>query len=62
MNPVESTNLRTRSLRASKVATEVMVQEFGRYFGMPTRCLRGGFLTGQNHSGVELHGFLIYLI
>ena len=39
-----------------------MVQEYGRYFGMPTCCLRGGCLTGPNHSGVELHGFLSYLI
>jgi CDP-paratose 2-epimerase len=38
------------------------VQEYGRYFGMPTCCLRGGCLTGPNHSGVELHGFLSYLI
>jgi CDP-paratose 2-epimerase len=43
---------------ASKVAGDVMVQEYGRYFGMPTCCLRGGCLTGPNHSGVELHGFL----
>jgi len=47
---------------ASKVASDVMVQEYGRYFGMPTCCLRGGCLTGPNHSGVELHGFLSYLI
>jgi CDP-paratose 2-epimerase len=47
---------------ASKVAGDVMVQEYGRYFGMPTCCLRGGCLTGPNHSGVELHGFLSYLI
>ncbi len=47
---------------ASKVAADVMVQEYGRYFGMPTCCLRGGCLTGPNHSGVELHGFLSYLI
>jgi CDP-paratose 2-epimerase len=40
----------------------VMVQEYGRYFGMRTCCLRGGCLTGPNHSGVELHGFLSYLI
>ena len=39
-----------------------MVQEYGRYFGMPTCCLRGGCLTGPNHSGVELHGFLSYLV
>jgi CDP-paratose 2-epimerase len=47
---------------ASKVAADVMVQEYGRYFGMPTCCLRGGCLTGPNHSGVELHGFLSYLL
>jgi CDP-paratose 2-epimerase len=47
---------------ASKVAADVMVQEYGRYFGIPTTCLRGGCLTGPNHSGVELHGFLSYLI
>ena len=47
---------------ASKVAADVMVQEYGKYFGMPTCCLRGGCLTGPNHSGVELHGFLSYLI
>ena len=39
-----------------------MVQEYGRYFGMQTCCLRGGCLTGPNHSGVELHGFLSYLV
>ena len=39
-----------------------MVQEYGRYFGLPTCCLRGGCLTGPNHSGVELHGFLSYLV
>jgi CDP-paratose 2-epimerase len=47
---------------ASKVAADVMVQEYGRYFGLATCCLRGGCLTGPNHSGVELHGFLNYLI
>jgi CDP-paratose 2-epimerase len=47
---------------ASKVAADVMVQEYGRYFGMPTCCLRGGCLTGPHHSGVELHGFLSYLV
>lgn len=47
---------------ASKVAGDICVQEFGRYFNMPTACLRGGCLTGPNHSGVELHGFLSYLI
>lgn len=47
---------------ASKVAADVMVQEYGRYFNMPTCSLRGGCLTGPNHSGVELHGFLSYLV
>jgi CDP-paratose 2-epimerase len=47
---------------ASQVAADVMVQEYGRYFQMPTCCLRGGCVTGPNHSGVELHGFLSYLI
>ena len=46
---------------ASKVAADVMVQEYGRYFGMPTVCFRGGCLTGARHSGAELHGFLAYL-
>jgi CDP-paratose 2-epimerase len=47
---------------ASKVAADIVVQEYGRYFNMPTCCLRGGCLTGPSHSGVELHGFLSYLI
>jgi CDP-paratose 2-epimerase len=47
---------------ASKLAGDVMVQEYGRYFGMPTCCLRGGCLTGPNHTGVALHGFLSYLV
>jgi CDP-paratose 2-epimerase len=47
---------------ASKVAADVLVQEYGRYFNMPTCCLRCGCLTGPQHSGVELHGFLSYLI
>ncbi len=47
---------------ASKVAADVMVQEYGRYFNLPACCLRGGCLTGPNHSGVELHGFLSYLV
>ncbi len=47
---------------ASKLAADVMVQEYGRYFNMPTCVLRGGCLTGPNHSGVELHGFLSYLV
>jgi CDP-paratose 2-epimerase len=47
---------------ASKVSADIMVQEYGRYFNIPTVCLRGGCLTGPNHSGVELHGFLSYLV
>ena len=47
---------------ASKLAGDAMVQEYGRYFSMPTCALRGGCLTGPNHSGVELHGFLSYLV
>jgi len=46
----------------SKTAADIMVQEYGRYFNMPTCCLRGGCLTGPNHNGVELHGFLSYLV
>ena len=46
---------------ASKVAADVMTQEYGKYFGMKTGTFRGGCLTGPNHSGVELHGFLNYL-
>jgi CDP-paratose 2-epimerase len=47
---------------ASKLASDILAQEYGRYFDMPTCCLRGGCLTGPHHSGVELHGFLSYLI
>ena len=47
---------------ASKVAADVLVQEYGRYFGMPTVCFRGGCLTGPAHAGTELHGFLSYLM
>ncbi len=47
---------------ASKLAADVMTQEYGRYFGLRTHCLRGGCLTGPNHSGVALHGFLSYLV
>ena len=47
---------------ASKVAADVLVQEYGRYFGMHTACFRGGCLTGPNHSGTQLHGFLAYLM
>jgi CDP-paratose 2-epimerase len=47
---------------ASKVSADISVQEYGRYFNMPTVCLRGGCLTGPNHAGVELHGFLSHLV
>ena len=46
----------------SKAAADLMVQEFGRYFGLKTACFRGGCLTGPGHSGAELHGFLSYLM
>jgi CDP-paratose 2-epimerase len=47
---------------ASKLAADVLVQEYGRYFGLRTACFRGGCLTGPNHSGTQLHGFLAYLM
>jgi CDP-paratose 2-epimerase len=47
---------------ASKLAADVLVQEYGRYFGIPTVCFRGGCLTGPQHAGAELHGFLAYLM
>src|SRR5512133_131564 len=47
---------------ASKVAADVLVQEYGRYFGLPTACFRGGRLTGPNHAAAELHGFLAYVM
>jgi len=47
---------------ASKVAADIMVQEYGRYFNMKTACFRGGCLTGPAHSAAELHGFLAYLV
>jgi CDP-paratose 2-epimerase len=47
---------------ASKVAADVLVQEYGRYFEMPTVCFRGGCVTGPNHAGARLHGFLSYLM
>jgi CDP-paratose 2-epimerase len=47
---------------ASKAAADLLVQEYGRYFGMKTACFRGGCLTGPNHSGTQLHGFLAYLM
>jgi len=47
---------------ASKLAADLLVQEYGRYFGMKTVCFRGGCLTGPAHAGTELHGFLAYLM
>jgi nucleoside-diphosphate-sugar epimerase len=47
---------------ASKAAADLLVQEYGRYFGMPTVSFRGGCLTGPAHAGTELHGFLSYLM
>ncbi len=47
---------------ASKLSADILVQEYGRYFGMRTGCFRGGCLTGPNHSGTQLHGFLAYLM
>lgn len=47
---------------ASKVAADIMVQEYGRYFGMKTSCFRGGTLTGPQHSATQLHGFLGYVM
>ena len=47
---------------ASKLSADIMVQEYGRYFGMKTVCFRGGCLTGPRHSGTQLHGFLAYLM
>jgi CDP-paratose 2-epimerase len=47
---------------ASKVAADILVQEYGRYFGLRTACFRGGTLTGPNHSAAELHGFLAYVM
>jgi len=46
----------------SKASADLLVQEYGRYFGMHTACFRGGCLTGPNHSGTQLHGFLAYLM
>ena len=46
----------------SKASADLMVQEYGRYFGIKTACFRGGCLTGPHHSGTELHGFLAYLM
>lgn len=56
-------DLTTHSLfGVSKAAADLLVQEYGRYFGMPTVCFRGGCLTGPQHAGAQLHGFLAYLM
>ncbi|MCS4114606.1 NAD-dependent epimerase/dehydratase family protein [Salinibacter ruber] len=47
---------------SSKAAADILVQEYGQYFGLPTVCFRGGCLTGPSHSGTQLHGFLSYLM
>lgn len=58
-----SIDLSTHSLfGASKAAADLLVQEYGRYFAMPTVCFRGGCLTGPQHAGAKLHGFLAYLM
>jgi CDP-paratose 2-epimerase len=58
--PIDDT---THSLfGVSKAAADLMVQEYGRYFDMPTVCFRGGCLTGPQHAGAQLHGFLAYLM
>ena len=58
-----SIDLSTHSLfGASKAAADLLVQEYGRYFEMPTVCFRGGCLTGPQHAGAQLHGFLAYLM
>ena len=49
-------------MEASKLAADIMVQEYGRYFGLQTACFRAGCLTGPNHAGTESHGFLAYLM
>ena len=46
----------------SKTSADLLVQEYGRYFNMYTACFRGGCLTGENHSGTQLHGFLSFLV
>ena len=58
-----SIDMSTHSLfGVSKAAADLLVQEYGRYFHMPTVCFRGGCLTGPNHAGTQLHGFLSYLM
>ena len=61
MRAAGSTPPSTASSAHPSWPADVMVQEYGRYFGMPTVCFRGGCLTGPNHSAAELHGFLAYL-
>ncbi len=65
-NGIDETCRVDRSLHsifgASKIAADIMTQEYGRYFGLKTGVFRGGCLTGPSHSGVELHGFLSYLV
>jgi CDP-paratose 2-epimerase len=63
IDPSMSIDATTHSLfGVSKSAADLLVQEYGRYFGMPTVCFRGGCLTGPNHAGTRLHGFLSYLM
>jgi CDP-paratose 2-epimerase len=58
-----SINASTHSLfGVSKAGADLLVQEYGRYFDMPTVCFRGGCLTGPSHAGTRLHGFLSYLM
>ncbi len=60
--PVDRRHACTRVFGASKVAADVMVQEYGRYFGLRTTCFRGGTITGPQHAAAELHGFLAYVM
>jgi CDP-paratose 2-epimerase len=63
IDPTMSIDGSTHSLfGVSKAAADLLVQEYGRYFDMPTVCFRGGCLTGPNHAGTQLHGFLSYLM
>ena len=57
-----STSAPTRCSASPRSAADLLVQEYGRYFGMPTVCFRGGCLTGPQHAGAQLHGFLAYLM
>ena len=60
--PCRSTASTHSLFGVSKAAADLLVQEYGRYFDMPTVCFRGGCLTGPNHAGTQLHGFLSYLM